>query len=208
MIGVVERLAADRILPVVVLEDSRDAGPLGDALSAAGLDCVEVTLRTDAAIEAIRRLADDDRALVGAGTVLTRMDVDRAVQAGARFAVSPGLSTVVVRHCQEIGLPVFPGVATATEVMAALELGLDTLKFFPATQAGGPAGIRALAAPFGSVRFIPTGGISAANLGDYLREPAVLAVGGSWMVAADLLRARAFERVTELAREAVDAARA
>jgi len=207
MISIVERLATERILPVVVLEDARDAGPLGAALSAGGLDCLEVTLRTDAAIESIRRLADEGRGLVGAGTVLTRMDVDRAVQAGARFVVSPGLSRVVVRHCQEIGLPVFPGVATATEVMAALDLGLSTLKFFPAAQAGGPAAIRALAAPFGSVRFIPTGGVSVDNLAEYLREPAVLAVGGSWMVAPDLLRARAWELVTERAREAVDAAR-
>jgi 2-dehydro-3-deoxyphosphogluconate aldolase/(4S)-4-hydroxy-2-oxoglutarate aldolase len=208
MISIVERLATERILPVVVLEDARDAGPLGDALSAGGLDCLEVTLRTDAAIESIRRLADEGRALVGAGTVLTRMDVDRAVQAGARFVVSPGLSRVVVRHCQEIGLPVFPGVATATEVMAAVDLGLSTLKFFPAAQVGGPAAIRALAAPFGSVRFIPTGGVSADNLAEYLREPAVLAVGGSWMVAADLLRARAWELVTERTRHAVDAAHA
>jgi 2-dehydro-3-deoxyphosphogluconate aldolase/(4S)-4-hydroxy-2-oxoglutarate aldolase len=207
MISIVERLATGRILPVVVLEDARDAGPLGAALSAGGLDCLEITLRTDAAIESIRRLADEGRTLVGAGTVLTRMDVDRAAQAGARFVVSPGLSRVVVRHCQEIGLPVFPGVATATEVMAALDLGLSTLKFFPAAHAGGPAAIRALAAPFGSVRFIPTGGVSADNLAEYLREPAVLAVGGSWMLAPDLLRARAWELVTERSREAVDAAR-
>ena len=171
-----QRLAAVRVVPIAVLDDAVAAEPLADALADAGVDCVEVTLRTEAAIEAIRRVAAGGRSLVGAGTVLTREDVDRAVQAGARFVLSPGLSPVVVRHCQELGLPVFPGVATATEIQNALDLGVRVMKFFPAEQLGGPAAVRALAAPFPGVRFLPTGGVNPANLASYLAQPSVLAV--------------------------------
>ena len=191
-----EQIAADRVLPVVVLDDAADAEPLAAALLAGGLHCAEVTFRTAAAADAIAAMSKRNDLLVGAGTVLTAAQVDAAVDAGARFVVSPGLGPSVVRRCAERGVPVFPGVATATEIQQALELGLDTLKFFPAGRLGGPAMLRALSAPFRDVRFVPTGGVSAANLAEYLAVPSVLAVGGTWMVAAELIAAGNFEEIT------------
>jgi 2-dehydro-3-deoxyphosphogluconate aldolase/(4S)-4-hydroxy-2-oxoglutarate aldolase len=191
------------VVPVVVLSDAADAAPLGDALLAGGLPCAEVTFRTPAAEESLRRLAADPRLLVGAGTVLTTDQVDRAVAAGARFVVSPGLSTAVVRHCGQVGVPVLPGVATPTEMMAALDEGVHLVKFFPAQLLGGAAMLRALASVFVGMRFVPTGGITAELAPSYLDIPAVAAVGGSWMVAPDLIRARAFDRITALAAAAV-----
>lgn len=204
---VLRTIAAGRILPVVVLHDGRAATPLGSALIAGGVRSVEVTFRTDAAAEAIRAMSDNPDLLVGAGTVLTRAQVDRAVEAGARFIVSPGFSPAVVRHCQALGIPIFPGVASATEIQMALDVGLDTVKFFPAEQLGGVAMIKSLAAPFRSVRFIPTGGVNPANLRDYLTQSAVLAVGGTWMVAPALLSAARWDEVTNLTAAAVSAAR-
>jgi 2-dehydro-3-deoxyphosphogluconate aldolase/(4S)-4-hydroxy-2-oxoglutarate aldolase len=204
--GVAGTIAAGRILPVVVLHDARAAAPLGSALIAGGVRSVEVTFRTDAAADAIRTMSDNPDLLVGAGTVLTQAQVDQAVEAGARFVVSPGFSPAVVHHCQALGIPVFPGVASATEIQMALDAGLDTVKFFPAEQLGGVAMIKALAAPFRSVRFIPTGGVNPANLRDYLTQPAVLAVGGTWMVAPDLLSAGRWDKVTNLTATAVSAA--
>lgn len=195
---------AGRLLPAVVLHDAQDAAPLGDALLAGGLSCVEVTFRTEAAAGAIQTLARQPEMLVGAGTVLTRDQVDQAVDAGARFVVSPGFCAPVVRRCQELGVPVFPGVASATEIMTALDAGLEIVKFFPAEQLGGVSMIKALAAPFKSVRFIPTGGVTTANLAGYLANPAVVAVGGTWMVAADLLSAGRWDEVTRRTRAAVD----
>jgi 2-dehydro-3-deoxyphosphogluconate aldolase / (4S)-4-hydroxy-2-oxoglutarate aldolase len=192
-----------RLLPVVVLNDAADGAPLGEALLAGGLACVEVTLRTDAAAAAIKAMSSFEELLVGAGTVVTAEQVDRAVDAGARFVVSPGFGPSVVRRCQELGVPVFPGVASATEIMMALDAGLHTVKFFPAEQLGGAAMVKALAAPFKSVKFIPTGGVTTANLADYLALPAVLAVGGTWMVAADLLAARDWAAVTSRTAAAV-----
>lgn len=205
--SVTDRIAAGRILPVVVLSDAAAAGPLADALLAGGVSTVEVTFRTAAAEDSIRAMAQRPDLLVGAGTVVTRDQVDRAVAAGARFVVSPGFSPTVVRHCQEAGLPVFPGVATATEIQMALDAGLDTVKFFPAEQIGGIKMIKALAAPFGAVRFIPTGGVTAENARDYLSHPAVLAVGGTWMVAPALLAAGRWDEVTRLTAAAASAAR-
>jgi 2-dehydro-3-deoxyphosphogluconate aldolase/(4S)-4-hydroxy-2-oxoglutarate aldolase len=196
-------IAESRLLPVVVLTNVEDAAPLGDALLDGGLRCVEVTFRTDAAAAAIQTLAKRPEMLVGAGTVLTRDQVDRAVDAGARFVVSPGFGPAVVARCQELGVPVYPGVASATEIMMALDAGLDTVKFFPAEQLGGAAMVKALAAPFRSVRFIPTGGVTTANLADYLALPSVLAVGGTWMVAPDLLAAGRWDEVRERTRAAV-----
>jgi 2-dehydro-3-deoxyphosphogluconate aldolase/(4S)-4-hydroxy-2-oxoglutarate aldolase len=201
-------VAATRLLPVIALADAADARPLGEALLAGGLPCAEVTFRTDAAVEAIRSMAKLDAMVVGAGTVLTADQVDRAVDAGARFVVSPGFSPVVVRRCRQRGVPVFPGVMTPTEIQMALDEGLSTLKFFPAEQAGGVAMIRALTAPFRAVRFIPTGGVNAANVGSYLDIPAVVAVGGTWMVPADALAAKAWDRVTDLVAEAIRAVKA
>jgi 2-dehydro-3-deoxyphosphogluconate aldolase / (4S)-4-hydroxy-2-oxoglutarate aldolase len=198
-----QSIAEARLLPVVVLTDADDAGPLGEALLAGGLRSVEVTFRTGAAAAAIQTLAKQPEMLVGAGTVLTRDQVDQAVDAGARFVVTPGFGPAVVRRCQELGVPVFPGVASATEIMMALDAGLETVKFFPAEQLGGVAMVKALAAPFRSVRFIPTGGVTTANLAGYLANPAVLAVGGTWMVAPDLLAAGEWDEVTRRTRAAV-----
>jgi 2-dehydro-3-deoxyphosphogluconate aldolase/(4S)-4-hydroxy-2-oxoglutarate aldolase len=203
-IPVVEVIAAGKIVPVVVLEEAADAGRLADALVAGGLGCAEVTFRTAAAADAIRRMAERPGMLVGAGTVLTAAQVDQAVGAGAKFVVSPGFSAAVVARCQEHGVPVFPGVASPTEIMQALDAGLDTVKFFPAEQLGGVPMVKALSAPFRSVRFIPTGGVNTANLGDYLAVRSVLAVGGTWMVAPELLAARDWDAVTSRTRSALE----
>lgn len=200
-----QTIGAGRILPVVVLEDAAAADALGAALVAGGLRTVEVTFRTDAAADAIRAMSANPELLVGAGTVLTTDQVDRAVTAGARFVVSPGFGPAVVRRCQELGVPVFPGVSSATEIQLALDAGLRTVKFFPAEQLGGISMIKALAAPFRSVRFIPTGGVNTDNLPAYLAHPAVLAVGGTWMVAPALLAAGRWDEVTRLTAAAVAA---
>jgi 2-dehydro-3-deoxyphosphogluconate aldolase / (4S)-4-hydroxy-2-oxoglutarate aldolase len=195
-----------RLVPVVVLSDAGRAEGLADALVAGGLHVAEVTFRTPAATEAIRRMAENPELVVGAGTVVRAEQVDRAADAGARFVVSPGLSETVVARARERGVDVLPGVVTPTEVIVALDLGIDTMKFFPAAQYGGVATLRALAAPFPGVRFVPTGGISPADLPDYLSLPTVPAVGGSWMVRPDLVDAGDFSTVTELTAEAVRAA--
>ena len=207
-VDVFAELAARVLVPVVVLEEAADADLLADALVAGGLPVAEVTFRTPAALEAIRVIADRGDVLVGAGTVLTAAQVDAAVAAGARYVVSPGLSRAVVERCGEHGVPALPGAVTATEVQAALELGIDTVKFFPAGTSGGPAAIKALAAPFGGVRFVPTGGVSPANLGDYLAIPAVTAVGGSWMVPADRIAAHDAAGLVDLISTAVATAHA
>jgi 2-dehydro-3-deoxyphosphogluconate aldolase/(4S)-4-hydroxy-2-oxoglutarate aldolase len=188
-------LGAHRIVPVVVLDDVARADDLGAALVAGGLPVAEVTFRTPDAAAVLGRLAERGDLVVGAGTVLTAEQVDRAHGAGARFVVSPGLSADVVRRCQELDLPVIPGVCTATEIMQALSLGLDTVKFFPAEAYGGLGTIKALSAAFPQVRFVPTGGITAASAPAYLAHPSVVAVGGSWMVAPDLLAAGQWDEV-------------
>jgi 2-dehydro-3-deoxyphosphogluconate aldolase / (4S)-4-hydroxy-2-oxoglutarate aldolase len=201
----IERIAAGRILPVVVLEDAGGAEPLAAALRAGGLTAIEVTFRTEAAAAAIAGITKyDSSMLVGAGTVLTAEQVDRAVEAGARFVVTPGFGPAVVTRCQELGVPVFPGVATATEIQMALDAGLSTVKFFPAEQLGGVAMLKALSAPFRSVRFIPTGGVNAGNVASYLALPSVIAVGGTWMVAPELLAAKDWTAVTRRTREALE----
>ena len=192
-----------RIVPVVVLEELEAARPLADALELGGLPVAEVTLRTEAAVEAVRLLAQEETLLVGAGTVVRPEQVDVAIEAGARFIVTPGLSARVIERCRELDVLVIPGVATATEVIAALDHGLTLLKLFPAQMAGGVALLRSLQGPFPGVRWIPTGGVSAANAASYLALRSVAAVGGSWMVAPDLIAARDFPTVTRLAREAV-----
>ncbi|QSF58014.1 bifunctional 4-hydroxy-2-oxoglutarate aldolase/2-dehydro-3-deoxy-phosphogluconate aldolase [Nocardioides sp. zg-1228] len=182
-----EVLRGHRVVPVVVLDDPDRADALGDALVSGGLPVAEATFRTPGAAAVLRRLAARDDLVVGAGTVLTPAQVDLAHEAGAGFVVSPGLSDGVVRRCQELGLPVVPGVSTASEIMHALDLGLDTVKFFPAEANGGLPAVKALAAAFPQVRFVPTGGITEASAPAYLAHGAVAAVGGSWMVAPDLL---------------------
>jgi 2-dehydro-3-deoxyphosphogluconate aldolase/(4S)-4-hydroxy-2-oxoglutarate aldolase len=200
---VLPALSAGRLVPVVVLDDAADADALAGALVAGGLPVAEVTFRTAAAQDSIRAMTARGDILVGAGTVLTVEQVDQAVAAGARFVVSPGLSRAVVERCLEIGVLVLPGAVTATEVQAALELGITTVKFFPAGTSGGAAAIKALAAPFGDVRFVPTGGVDPKNLAEYLAIPAVAAVGGSWMVPRNLVKAGDFADIQSLTAEAV-----
>ena len=201
--SVLDTLGSHRIVPVVVLERAADADPLAAALVAGGLPVAEVTFRTAAAPEAIAIMASRGDLIGGAGTVLTPAQVDRAANAGATYIVSPGTSVAVVERALERGLAVLPGAVTATEIQAALDLGLDTVKFFPAGTSGGPAAIRALAAPFGGLRFVPTGGVSQANLAEYLAVDAVLAVGGSWMVPAAAIRQGDFATIERLTAQAV-----
>ena len=201
--SVLSDLSAARLVPVVVLDDAAHADSLAGALVAGGLPVAEVTFRTAAAADAIRAMADRGDILVGAGTVLTPDQVDQAVAAGARYVVSPGLSRAVVERCQEHGVLPLPGAVTATEIQAALELGLDTVKFFPAGTSGGAPAIKALSAPFTGVRFVPTGGVGPANLAEYLGIGAVAAVGGSWMAPRDLVGAGNFDEITRLTAEAV-----
>lgn len=200
---VLAALAERRVVPVVVLDDAAHAGPLARALVEGGLPVAEITFRTAAAADAIRVMAARGDVLVGAGTVLTTAQVDEAVAAGARYIVSPGLSRAVVERSLEHGVLPLPGTVTATEIQAALELGLTTVKFFPAGTSGGAPAIAALAAPFGTLRFMPTGGIGPANLHEYLAIPAVAAVGGSWMVPRAAVAAGDVATVAELSRQAV-----
>ena len=200
---VLDQLSAARLVPVVVLDDAADADPLAAALVAGGLPVAEVTFRTAAAEDSIRAMSARGDMLVGAGTVLTVSQVDLAVAAGASYIVSPGLSRAVVERCQEHGVLALPGAVTATEVQAALELGLTTVKFFPAGTSGGAPAIAALAAPFVGVRFVPTGGVGPKNLHEYLAIPSVAAVGGSWMVPRATVRAGGFAEITRLTAEAV-----
>jgi 2-dehydro-3-deoxyphosphogluconate aldolase/(4S)-4-hydroxy-2-oxoglutarate aldolase len=201
--AVLARLLAHRVVPVVVLDDLAHALPLAEALTEGGLPVAEVTLRTPVAVEAIRVLAAETQLLVGAGTVISAEQVDAAVEAGADFVVSPGFSSSVVLRCAELGVPAIPGVATATEVLAALDQGLAVLKHFPAEAIGGIPALKALSGPFPDVRFVPTGGVSPANLADYLAAPSVVAVGGSWMVAPDLVANGDFASIRRLTSEAV-----
>jgi 2-dehydro-3-deoxyphosphogluconate aldolase/(4S)-4-hydroxy-2-oxoglutarate aldolase len=200
---VLSALSAARLVPVVVLDDAADADALADALVDGGLPVAEVTFRTAAAQESIRAMSARGDILVGAGTVLTVAQVDQAVAAGASFVVSPGLSRAVVERCQDKGVLALPGAVTATEVQAALELGITIVKFFPAGTSGGAAAISALAAPFGGVSFVPTGGVGPKNLAEYLNIPAVAAVGGSWMVPRDLVKSGDFADIQALTAEAV-----
>jgi 2-dehydro-3-deoxyphosphogluconate aldolase / (4S)-4-hydroxy-2-oxoglutarate aldolase len=205
MTGFPDVLAGQRVLPVIVLDDHAAARPLADTLLGAGVRCLEITLRTAAAIPALDLLREDDRLLVGAGSVLDAADADRAAAAGARFLVSPGLHRGTLERARELGLPVLPGVATASELQAARALGCTTVKFFPAGPLGGVAAVRALAGPFPAMRLVPTGGVGPDDVAAYLAEPSVLAVGGSWMVRPELVRARAWAQIADLARAAVAA---
>lgn len=203
MNDVLKRFEEVGIIPVVVLNDAKDAEPLGKALIEGGLPVAEVTFRTEAAEESIRILSEKyPDLLVGAGTVLTTEQVDRAVAAGAKFIVSPGLNPKVTKYCLDQGVPVCPGVVTPGEIEKALEFGLDCVKFFPAEPSGGLPMIKAVGAAYTKLRFMPTGGINAKNVVDYLKCDKILACGGSWMVKGDLIKAGDFEKITELCKEA------
>lgn len=205
MNAVLEQIGKTGIVPVVVLNDSGDAEPLARALCEGGLPCAEVTFRTEAAEESIRIMTEKfPEMLVGAGTVLTTEQVDRAVAAGARFIVSPGLNPRVVKHCLEKNIPVTPGTQTPSEMEQAMELGLDVVKFFPAEPAGGIKMIKAVAAPYTTLKFMPTGGININNVEEYLKYDRILACGGSWMVKGDLIDARKFDEIRQMTKDAAE----
>lgn len=202
MTRVVDFHAAHRLVPVVVIDRTDRALPLAETLSGAGLPSAEVTLRTPAALSAISAMSAYPGFVVGAGTVTRPEQVEQAVAAGARYVVSPGYSAAVDRECRRLEVLLVPGIATATELQAALDAGRDVVKFFPAAAAGGAAMVAALSAPFPSARFVPTGGIGAAELADYLRLPAVLAVGGTWLAPRGVVEAGDFEAVDRATRAA------
>ena len=196
------------VIPVVVLNDVKDALPLAKALYEGGLPCAEVTFRTEAEEESIRIMSESfPDMLVGAGTVLTTEQVDRAVNAGAKFIVSPGFDEEIVDYCLEKGITVLPGCATPSEVTKAVKRGLEVVKFFPAEQAGGLPMIKAMAAPYTMVKFMPTGGISPENVKDYLAFNKIFACGGSWMVKNTLVENQEFDKICELSKEAVTIAK-
>lgn len=195
-------MAVQPVIPVITIERVEDAIPLAATLSTAGLRVLEVTLRTPAALACIREMAKVEGAIVGAGTALTSNDVMLAREAGATFIVTPGLSASTVAASHEAGIPILPGIATATELMAGLDLGLTRFKFFPAEQAGGRAMLDALRGPFGAVKFCPTGGITLDLARDYLKRPNVGCVGGGWACPPKLIDAKKWDEIGALAREA------
>jgi 2-dehydro-3-deoxyphosphogluconate aldolase / (4S)-4-hydroxy-2-oxoglutarate aldolase len=205
---IMEQIKQLRIVPVIVIDDASDAVPLAAALADGGLPCAEVTVRTSAAEEAIRRMTGErPDLLVGAGTVLTPLQAQQALAAGATFIVAPGFNPAVVDYCQEREVPVFPGVCTPTEIEMALNKGLTVVKFFPAEAMGGLNTLKAIAAPYGMIEFIPTGGISSRNIRDYLAFQRVVACGGSWMAPAEWIREQMFDRIRTETQQAVEAAR-
>ncbi|MFV0314177.1 MAG: bifunctional 4-hydroxy-2-oxoglutarate aldolase/2-dehydro-3-deoxy-phosphogluconate aldolase [Anaerotignum sp.] len=201
--NVIEKIKEFKIVPVVKIDSVEDAKPLAKALIAGGLPVAEITFRTEAAFEAIKAMAEIPNMLVGAGTVVNVMQAKRAKEAGARFIVSPGLNVEVVRFAKENNIPIFPGVCTPTEVMAAIELEIEVVKFFPAEAYGGLDTIKALAGPFGNIRFMPTGGIGEKNIKEYLANPQVIACGGSWMVNESFIQGKNFDEVTRMTAAAV-----
>ncbi len=199
-----EKFASFGVVPVVVLENADDALPLGKALIDGGLPVAEVTFRTAAAEESIRRMHDAyPDMLVGAGTVLSVEQVDRAVAAGAQFIVSPGFDPEVVDYCISKDIPIFPGCVTPSEITQAVKRGLKVIKFFPAGSFGGVSTIKALSGPFVGLKVMPTGGVSEKNLAEYLGNKSIIACGGSWMVKGDLIKAGDFSKIVELTKEAV-----
>lgn len=198
-----EHALKKRIIPVVAIHEAENAHPLADALIKGGLPCAEITFRTEAAESVIKTLTQREDILVGAGTVLTIEQAKIAIDAGAGFIVSPGFSEKVIQYCLDRAIPVTPGVCTPTDIQRALDLGLNLLKFFPAEATGGLKTLKAICAPYTMMTFIPTGGINAKNLCDYLGHPQVPAVGGSWMVKSKLITDRRFDDITQLTQEAM-----
>ncbi len=200
-----ERFYKIGVIPVIALDDAKDAAPIGDALMKGGLPAAEVTFRTAAAVDTIKTLKKEfPDMLVGAGTVLTTEQADRAIDAGAEFIVAPGLNPKVVKHVLDKGYPMSPGIATATEIEAALDLGLTFVKFFPAEANGGLPMIKALAGPYTNVKYMPTGGVSAKNLAEYLAYDKIVCCGGTWMVKKDLVAAGNFAEIEKMSKEAAD----
>ena len=204
---ILSRLAAAGVVPVVVLDDAKDAIPTAKAMLAGGVDVMEITFRTAAAPDAIRAVAENcPDMLVGAGTVLNLEQCKLAVQMGAKFIVSPGFDAGVVGWCIENGIAVTPGCVTPTEITAAVNMGLKVVKFFPANVYGGLNAMKNLSAPFGGVKFLPTGGVNTANIKEYISAPFIHAVGGSWVCPKDAIQAGDFEKITQLCKEARAAA--
>lgn len=204
---ILARLRAVRIIPVITIDDPNDAVPLARALADGGLACAEITFRTPRAPEALERIcAEAPGMLAGAGTVLTPDQAKRARDAGAQFIVAPGFGPSVVDYCLAHDIPVYPGVATPTEVEMALAKGLKTLKFFPAEPIGGLEYLKAIAAPYVDVHFMPTGGINLTNVGRYLSFDRIIACGGSWMAPVDWIAAKQFDRIREASQRASDLA--
>jgi len=203
---VLEEIHRLRVVPVVAIKDVKDAEPLAQALTDGNLPCAEITFRTDAAEDSIHILAKRGDILVGAGTVLNIDQVKTAVDAGAKFIVSPGFNPKVVQYCLDNDIPVIPGVCTPSDISLALDFGLEVVKFFPAEAFGGLQTLKAISAPYSMVRFIPTGGIGPETLVEYLSFPKVFACGGSWMVASDLISSGNFYEIRRLTREAVELA--
>ena len=205
MKDITERFEKLGVVPVVVLEDAKDAVPLATALVEGGLPCAEVTFRTEAAEESIRLMTEQfPEMLVGAGTVLTVEQVDAAVRAGAKFIVSPGFDAEIVDYCLKNEIPVFPGCISPSEVAQAVKRGLKVVKFFPAEPAGGLKMIKAVAAPYTTLKFMPTGGINLGNVEEYLKYDRILACGGSWMVKGDLVSAGKFDEIEKMTKDAAE----
>lgn len=204
---ILHKLEQYRLIPVIAIDKAEDASPLADALVAGGLPVAEVTFRTAAAEKSIKTMAKRGDLILGAGTVLNVDTVMKAVDAGATFIVSPGFNPKVVSYCVEHNIPITPGIATPTDIEQALDHGLKVVKFFPAEAIGGIKTLKAFAAPYGMMRFVPTGGITDKNVADYLSFKPVLACGGSWMVAKELLSAGKWAEVTALTKTAVEAAK-
>lgn len=204
---ILKSLESNRLVPVIAIDNAEDADHLADALIAGGLPVAEITFRTSAAEASIKAMAKRAEMILGAGTVLNVDTVKKAVDAGAKFIVSPGFNPKVVSYCVQNKIPITPGIATPTEIEFAIDHGLSVVKFFPAEAIGGIKTLKAFAAPYGMMRFIPTGGITEKNVAEYLSYKPVLACGGSWMVAKELLTARSWTEVTRLTKEAVTAAK-
>jgi 2-dehydro-3-deoxyphosphogluconate aldolase / (4S)-4-hydroxy-2-oxoglutarate aldolase len=196
-----------KVIPVVKIDDANDALPLAEAFVKGGLPCAEITFRTAAAADAIQKMASRSDMLVGAGTVLSVDTVKQAVDCGAKFIVAPGFNPKLVAYCVTNGIPVTPGVATPTEIEMGLDMGIDVLKFFPAEALGGLKTLTAMSAPYGKVRFVPTGGIDEKNLASYLAFAKTLCCGGTWIAKADLINAKAFDQIADITKRAVDIAK-
>ena len=205
----VDKLLQDTpVVPVLVIDDVAHAKPVAEALCKGGANILEVTMRTDCALDAIEQMAQVDGAFVGAGTVLTKDHAEAAIDRGAQFIVSPGLVDETAAYCMDRGVPIYAGVMTAGETQRAYAMGLRTVKFFPASLAGGVPMLKALSSVFREMRFMPTGGVSASNLGEFLALPSVVACGGSWLTPKDAMESGNYEEITRLAAEALKIARA
>jgi len=200
---IASQLAGHKLVPVIVLDNAQDAAPLAEALIGGGLPVAEVTMRTSAALDSMKAISKYPEVLLGAGTVCTADQVDQAVDAGAKYIICPGMHDEVVVRCQELGVLVIPGVITPSDIARAMSHGLDLVKFFPAEAFGGAKTLKAMAAPYGDMKFVPTGGINAGNVMDYLSMPSVSACGGSWMVERSLIQSGSFSEIQTLVSDAV-----